>query len=578
MKKTGHIPLSKVNHIRKTVLSLPVFICSAGAVVLFLLTVAMCGAAEFKNLSITYKDDILKLEAAFDNPITYNLRTGNNGRTITLLVPKADYLKTIVEQTEIPQNDILYGWTLREVNGSLVVEFFLTGPYSYSHNGNKPNTIQIEIYGIKKNVISTASSQPSDGLARGITLFESGRYDDALNEFREVLSNNERTPVLYYYAAHVRLKKKQYKRAQDNLVAALRDSAGYSDARGLLAYTLLQLGDKSGALAEWKTFVSTVGTPDDETTITAASIMLPEDYRKQFANKQKERLAAEKSEKARIDSVAAVQQALEQEILSTKSPPDSTSLLGNEADSYGIETDGDLESRNRRNIKTGIYGLILCAFLVISFVVGFTIWIRKRLQSKEELLFDSEMKRIIEERAEDTEFYQNSEEFAVRKYQSLNKDISNVTTVAEDPVDPIVSDKEEHIVSSELAPEKEQPTRAESTPQVGSRSDTITEEVKALVTRMYKEGASTAEIARTSDLTQTEVDLIIAVRARRVDQLIKEAVIEEEEYIHTDQLFKAIVELNSEGISNREIARKLSISTSEVHLSLSLVNFRKEHQ
>ena len=577
MKKTGHISILKITHIIKTVLSLPVFIYSAGAVVLFLLTVTMCGAADFINLSITYIDDILKLEAAFDNPVTYNLRAGNNGRTITLLVPNADYLKTIIDQTEIPQNDILYGWTLREATGSLVVEFFLTGPYSYSHNGNKLNTIQIEIYGIKKNVMSAASNQPSEGLARGIMLFESGRYDDALNEFNSI-SSNDRTPVLYYYAAYIRLKKKQFKRAQDNLAAALKDSAGFSNARGLLAYTLLQLGDKNGALTEWKMFVSTVGTPDDESTITAASIMLPEDYRIQFADKQKERLAAEAREKARIDSVAAAQTAIEEEIISKKNQPDSTSFLGNEADSEGNETDGDRINRIRRYKWYGIFGLI-SSFLVLSlFVVGFYFWIRKRMQSKEKLIFDNEMKRIIEERAEDTEFYKNTEEFAVRKFQSINKNISNASPVAEDPVEPIISEKEALLVSSDFVPEEEQPARAESTPQVESRSETITEEVKALVTRMYKEGASTAEIARTSDLTQTEVDLIIAVRARRTEQLIKEAAIEEEEYIQTDQLYKAIVELNSEGVSNREIARKLSISTSEVNLSLSLVNFRKEHQ
>ena len=92
---------------------------------------------------------------------------------------------------------------------------------------------------------------------------------------------------------------------------------------------------------------------------------------------------------------------------------------------------------------------------------------------------------------------------------------------------------------------------------------------------MYKEWASTAEIARTSDLTKTEVNLIVAVRARRMEQLIKDASIEEEDCLQSDQLHKAISELNSEGTSNREIARKLSTSTSEVHLSLALTNFRK---
>ena len=271
MKRTGRISKTAAHRARKTMRSLPVYMCLAGAAVHFLVTVSMCGAAEFNNLSISYKDNLLKLEAAFDNPITYNVRAGNDGRTISLLVPKADYLTTIVEQTEIPPNDILYGWTLRETNGSLVVDFFLTGPYSYSHNGNKSGTIQIEIYGSNKNVPQAPSSQPSDGLARGIAFFKSGRYDDALNELNSI-SMNARTPVLYYYAAYIRLKKNQFKRAQNNLVEALKDSAGFSDARGLLAYTLLELGDKNGALAEWKKFVSAAGTAGDETAITAAYI------------------------------------------------------------------------------------------------------------------------------------------------------------------------------------------------------------------------------------------------------------------------------------------------------------------
>jgi len=95
---------------------------------------------------------------------------------------------------------------------------------------------------------------------------------------------------------------------------------------------------------------------------------------------------------------------------------------------------------------------------------------------------------------------------------------------------------------------------------------------------MFREGHSIAEIARTADLTQTEVELIVAVRARRMEQLIQEAMSEEEDYMDSDQLYHAIFELQSEGSSPREIAQKLGISTSEVHMALTLKNKRKERK
>ena len=99
----------------------------------------------------------------------------------------------------------------------------------------------------------------------------------------------------------------------------------------------------------------------------------------------------------------------------------------------------------------------------------------------------------------------------------------------------------------------------------------ITEDIKALVTRMFHEGRKIEEICRASDLTKTEVELIIAVRARHMEQLIEDVSADEEEVLDADHLYIAINELMSEGDSPREIAKKLGISTSEINFVLAVM-------
>ena len=98
----------------------------------------------------------------------------------------------------------------------------------------------------------------------------------------------------------------------------------------------------------------------------------------------------------------------------------------------------------------------------------------------------------------------------------------------------------------------------------------ITEEVKALVSRLFREGKSPEEIAHTADLTTTEVNLILAVRDRKLENMVSELRQEESDWA-PDQLFGAIASLREEGASSREIARKLEVSLSEVQLVSSLI-------
>ncbi len=105
----------------------------------------------------------------------------------------------------------------------------------------------------------------------------------------------------------------------------------------------------------------------------------------------------------------------------------------------------------------------------------------------------------------------------------------------------------------------------------------ITEEVKALVSRLHREGHSAENIAQTADLTKTEVHLILAVREHQMDNLIDEINREGDDLIDRDQLLHAINDLSMEGANNREIAKTLNISISEVSLATSINEMRKKN-
>ena len=103
----------------------------------------------------------------------------------------------------------------------------------------------------------------------------------------------------------------------------------------------------------------------------------------------------------------------------------------------------------------------------------------------------------------------------------------------------------------------------------------ITEEIKALVSRLYREGHTPDDIARTSDLTKSEVNLILAVREHHMEGLIRDIAAEEDARPDRDSLVQAISDLLDEGADTREIARRLNISTSEVRLASMMIGKKR---
>ena len=77
-------------------------------------------------------------------------------------------------------------------------------------------------------------------------------------------------------------------------------------------------------------------------------------------------------------------------------------------------------------------------------------------------------------------------------------------------------------------------------------------------------------------MSKTEVELILAVREHKMDNLIKDIHDEDGELPDSDQLVTAIHNLSLEGASTREIAKQLNISISEVVLAYSIIEKQAE--
>ncbi|MFC1541563.1 hypothetical protein ACFL50_03830, partial [Candidatus Latescibacterota bacterium] len=122
------------------------------------------------------------------------------------------------------------------------------------------------------------------------------------------------------------------------------------------------------------------------------------------------------------------------------------------------------------------------------------------------------------------------------------------------------------------ASEQETASQAKEDYVVKSVSNSmITEEIKALVSRLHREGHSAEKISKIADLSKTEVELILAVREQHFENIVNDIHKENEDSLDSDQLVIAINDLSREGLSTREIAQKLNISISEVVLAYSII-------
>ena len=406
---------------------------------------------------------------------------------------------------------------------------------------------------------------PVSRLDRGIELFRAGSLDAALVEFRAVVAARPHTPLAYYYAAHIRYSMGQYPQARKNLLAALEDSSSFHDASGLLACTDLKMGNVADAVIEWKRFTAAVGRLAPNEQVTASSIMLPEDYR---ARLNRARMAAV------VDSTAS-------RVLAGSRGDTSAAVRSDTVRAGGMAVT-DLDRRIESQIRAGYYTIGGAIALLVGGAVAIILWMRRRRKAPGELTFDSEVGRFaaglpavppFESETEDGED-EDTREFAsetrVRPYPAPEPAPHRPTAAAPRPY------PEESPVPRQESPSPV-PVPVPDDASDDMQRGPITGEVKALVARLHHEGRDIVDIARIADLTRTEVELIVAVRARKTEQLVQ-AVAEEDDTPDGGALHQAVRELSAEGRPVPDIARRLGVSTSEVKLAMAVMEKRRERR
>jgi len=431
-------------------------------------------------------------------------------------------------------------------------------------------------------------AEEKNHLSEGITLYKNGLYDEALNEFRNEIEINRHCPLAYYYASQIRIARQQYTRAKQNLEAALRDSTDFHDAHGLLAVTFLKMGKHSEALAEWVNFVKAVGSVGEKTPLTIESIMSPEKYYNMLQieaeKKEREKILAKKIENERLEAERIESEKLKtRESFNTEKLPETNEIsviesltaaeqlpsnIPDEDDTIAeIETPlEDLEKRIRSSIHAGIYGIMVVTSILLISVLAAVYWMRKRKVAREEINFSEEVERLLNDRD-----FELDEEKAIQTFEAKRRELIQeeqpLKEISNQVNNPVIEHPDEETI--QYPQEKHTPVSMKKSP--------ITDEIKALVSRLYREGHSAEKIAHTADLSKTEVDLILAVREHHLDNLIDEINREEEDSIERDQLIHAIHDLSAEGVNAREIAKKLNISISEVVLASSIIEMQKKN-
>ena len=435
--------------------------------------------------------------------------------------------------------------------------------------------LAISAYAFSQNHLCFA--EVTSHLLEGIKLYQSGNYDEALNEFKAEIEFNKHCPLVYYYAAHIRLTKEQYPRAKQNLEAALRDSSDFHDAHGLLAFTLMKMGENKKAFTEWNSFIQGVGSIEENTPLTVESIMLPEEYhnflKREARIKELEKLETERRERDRLKTEKELETektAASGENIEAGSIITSNQLIidtfSQDDQIIEIETPlEDLEKRIKSSIRTGIYGIMSATAILGISVFTAVYWIRKRRIAKEEKNFSEEVERLLSDRE-----FELDEEKALQEFETKRLELVQELQSIDETLAPNKNPMAENQI------EKTKQTLRKKNIHNNIRISPITEEIKALVSRLHREGHSPEEIAHTADLTKTEVDLILAVRESQLDNLIDEIKCDEEDSMGRNQLIHAIHDLSAEGANTREIAKRLNISLSEVELASSIIEIQND--
>ncbi len=589
---------------------------------------AGCGKTELVSVSVSGDGESLRITTGFSAEIPYSIRTEQDGACIVLTAPGASLSEAIPRERLISDIDMISGWFARESGRDAEIRFYLTGEYPYTHSASSsgdtdslPWTVAIDVGekaqfptaasdgmagdgnamsgGNQSAMAATAGETSRDGdgtpLSRGLALFGQKRFDDALVEFNEAVADGKRCPLAYFHAALIRLEKEQYSRALANLETALRDSAGFDEAVGYRAFTLRKLGRETEALAEWKRFVAAAGNTGGAPPAVAA-IDRPDRYREtleQEKERQRQeavrREAAERAEAMRRQASAAASADSARLAEASAAPDTVASAEPSRADSRIVtvtvgDTGEDTETiarRVRNDIRRGIYGIIVTFVILVAGSSAVVVWLRRRSMRNTALSFGGEVDTFLRDSGVGEDEEEAEEQPALDEAASIRvfEEKRRIIQGAAEPerirpeYRPAPRPEGERAIpaSPEPVTEPSPPVGRELFLESSGNRQPITEEIKSLVTRMHREGRGIEEICRVSDLTKTEVELIIAVRARHMEQLIEEAADTVGSDYDTDQLYVAIRELRSDGDSPREIAKKLGVSTSEVQFALAVL-------
>jgi len=560
------------------------------------LLAAGCGETTLSGISVRYDEGRMLIDTVFSSETPYSVREEQGGACIVLAAENAALSGEIPAERLIDGIDMISGWFAKSVGDGVEVRFYLTGPYPYADaaaNRDGGFGVRITVDEAGPAPVAGTEPEPADtgtSLSRGIAWFHKGEFDSALSALNDAVESDPNCPLAYFYAARIRLSKGQDSKALANLEAALRDSANFTDAVGYKAFTLKRMGDEDGAMSEWRRFVAAAGT----LTSGAETITIPESYRELLDDERRQKEAAE--QKRRLAEVLEQERA-KAAAESAKAVSDSLAVRAEEpvaitAGELPAEDADTIENRIRTSIRRGVYGIVLTLFLLISGCTAVVVWMRRRSRSGPDLTFSGEIDSFMHEREEAGDIAELGEDLSRRVFEDKLRSITGEREEAPGPYPP----PPPVVTEPEAAPPSTDSSRDETLhgDRTAPRSDShvahaaysdgshhflenssgrqpITEEIKALVTRMHREGHPVEAICRAADLTRTEVELIIAVRARQVEQIVEEVSEPEDEEYDTDRLNIAIRELRADGAEPREIAKKLGISTSEVHFALSIM-------
>lgn len=557
-----------------------------------------CGEPELATVGVRSVGAQLTIETIFTEETRFTVGTDQDSTCLIITAPNAVISERIPRERLIDSIDMISGWFVKPLGKGVEMRFYLTGKYPFKHTAAvidksgrfgvrltveaKPDSVVLAEKA-HTDSIAAAALLPSSltaptPLLKGIALYREGKHDEALESLKTAIDRGGKCPLAYYYAARIRLVKEQYARALVNFESAMSDSAGFSEAAGYRAYTLKKMGRNSEALAEWKRYVGSVTQTPPAGTFAASAITTPEMFRAALGDTA----ALSRNEAARLRDSAAAHVTPADSLRATPviahADSDSTAVAAANNTIGGEVLEGDfsaVDNRIKWEIRKGLIGIAAALVLLMGGFAVTVYWLRKRSAARPEKTFAREIVAMTGGKAGEFDL---EEEASARLFEEKRRIIAGeeAEAVPEEP-------EEAAPIPSFVIPPLQEPThheqsgamRAHFLEDTGGRHP-ITEEIKALVARMHREGRSVEEICRAAELTRTEVELIIAVRARHMEQLIEYAADTVEEEYDPDHLVIAIRELSADGAKPRDIARKLGVSTSEVTFALAVMeNERK---